>query len=186
MVSRIGRAYQGGIIMRFITASLAVSVSLILLITGSAIAEDEERGSNDSLKGKFRLSVNKTCTDTATGSTVHLYFSGVTIYDGNGHATLRERGTIFFPTPPHITFEETANLTYQVRRNGSFIREGTFTATDGSYTLTGVKQVGQIDPDGSVLNLSGAIPPVLETLSFAGGGFSQRSCGASGTEVRIR
>ena len=53
--------------MRFITASLAVSVSLILLITGSAIAEDEERGSNDSLKGKFRLSVNKTCTEPRQG-----------------------------------------------------------------------------------------------------------------------
>ena len=172
--------------MRLNGASLAFAVSLILLVTGSAIADDEGGNSNASLKGKFRLSINKTCTDTATGSLVYIYFSGVITYDGNGHATLRERGTIFFPPSSSFdTFEETANLTYQVRPNGSFTREGTFTATDGSYTLTGVKSVGQIDEDASVLNLSGVIPPVLETLSFAGGGSSVRSCGTSGTEVRI-
>jgi hypothetical protein len=165
----------------------AFTACLVLLGTGSAIADDEGGDLNAALKGKFRLSLNKTCTDTATGSLVYIYFSGVTTYDGNGHATLRERGTIFFQLDSSFdTFEETANLTYQVRRNGSFTREGTFTATDGSYTLTGVKQVGQIDADGSVLNLSGVIPPVLETLSFAGGGSSARKCGTSGTEVSIR
>jgi len=172
--------------MRFNGASLASAVSLLLLVTGSAIAADEGGNSNASLKGKFRLSINKTCTDTATGATVHLYFSGVTTYDGNGHATLTERGTIFFGGTSFLAFEETGNLTYEVKPNGSFIRTGTFTATDGSYTLTGVKQVGQIDADNSVLNLSGAIPPVLETLSFPGGGFSERYCGTSGTEVRIQ
>ena len=172
--------------MRLNGASLAVAVSLILLVTGSAIADDEGGNSNASLKGKFRLSINKTCTDSGTNSTVHIYFSGVTTYDGNGRATLRERGTIFFlPGPSFFTFEETANLTYEVKPNGSFTREGTFTATDRSYTLTGVKSVGQINADGSVLNLSGAIPPVLETLLFRGGGSSERSCGTSGTEVRI-
>lgn len=173
--------------MRHNIASLAFAVSLLVLVTGSAIAEDEGGGDlNAALKGKFRLSINKTCTDTATNSTVHIYFSGVTTYDGNGHATLTDRGTIFFGGTSYLAFEETANLTYEVKPNGSFIRKGTFTATDGSFTLTGVKQVGQIDADGSVLNLSGAIPPVLETLSFPGGGFSERFCGTSGTEVRIQ
>ncbi len=105
--------------------------------------------------------------------TVHIYFSGVTTYDGNGHATIKEGGTIFPSGTSFDTFEETANLTYQVRRNGNFTREGTLTAADGSYTVIGFKQVGQIDEDGSVLNLSGVIPPVLETLS-SGGGSSAR------------
>jgi hypothetical protein len=173
--------------MRLNGASLAFTVTLLLLFTGSAIADDEGGGDlSAALKGKFRLSINKTCTDTATGATVHLYFSGVTTYDGNGHATLTERGTIFFGGTSYLTFEETGNLTYEVKPNGSFIRKGTFTATDGSYTATGIKQVGQIDADGSILNLTGAIPPVLETLSFPGGGFSERYCGSSGTEVRIQ
>ena len=172
--------------MRLNGASLAFAVSLLLLVTGSATADDEGGSSNDSLKGKFRLSINKTCTDTVSQATVHLYFSGVTTYDGNGHAAITERGTIFFGGTFFGTFEETGDLTYEVKPNGSFIRKGTFTATDGSYTVTGVKQVGQINPDGSVLNLSGAIPPVLETLSFPGGGFTERKCGSSGTEVRIQ
>jgi hypothetical protein len=77
-------------------------------------------------------------------------------------------------------------MTYEVKRNGSFTQEGIFTATNGSYTLTGAKVVGQIDSQGSVLILSAAIPPVLETLSFSGGGSSERSCGGVGTAVRIR
>ncbi|MBH0193496.1 MAG: hypothetical protein HP492_17370, partial [Nitrospira sp.] len=84
------------------------------------------------------------------------------------------------------SFEETGDLTYTVKPNGSFTQEGTFTATDQSYTLTGPKMTGQIDAQGSVLIISAAIPPVKETLTFAGGGFSERFCAASGTAVRIR
>jgi hypothetical protein len=166
----------------------ALAVCLVLLGTGSAIAADEGGDSNASLKGKFRLSLNKSCTDTATGQTLHIYFSGVTTYDGNGHATLTERGTLLFSNSQSVvTFEETAtNLTYEVKSNGSFTQEGIFTATDNSYTYTGAKVVGQIDAQGTVLILSAAIPPVLETLSFSGGGSSERHCGASGTAVRIR
>jgi hypothetical protein len=172
--------------MRLNGASLTLAACVVALLAGTAMADDEGGNSNASLKGKFRLSINKTCTDSGTNSTVHIYFSGVTTYDGNGHATLRERGTIYFlPGPSSFSFEETANLTYEVKPNGSFTREGTFTATDGSYTLTGVKQVGQINADDSVLNISGVIPPVQETLSLTVGGSSERFCGTSGTEVRI-
>jgi hypothetical protein len=172
--------------MRHTGASLAVAASLILLALGPALAEDERGDSNASLDGRFRLTMNKTCTDTATGSTVHIYFSGVIAYDGNGIASLKERGTIFLPGPSSFPFEETATLTYDVKPNGSFIQEGTFTATDGSYTLTGVKIHGQMDSQRSVLILSAAIPPVKETLTFPGGGFTERYCGSSGTAVRIR
>lgn len=175
--------------MRLNGASLAVAACLVLLGTGSAIAAHGGGDSNGSLKGKFRLSLNKTCTDTATGDLVHIYFSGAITYDGNGHATIRERGTAFLPgfgPLTYVTFEEAADLTYEVKPNGSFTQEGIFTAIDGSYVVTGAKVVGQIDAQGSALILSAAIPPVLETLSFSGGGSSSRYCGASGTAVRIR
>ena len=162
----------------------ACVVCLVSLIAGPALADGVDP--NGLLKGKFRFTTNKTCTDTATGSTVQIYFVGTTTYDGDGHAKLTERGTIFLPGPSYATFEETADLRYEVKRNGSFSQEGTFTATDHSYELTGAKIVGQIDGQGSVLILGAAIPPVRETLSFAGGGFSERFCAASGTAVRIR
>lgn len=184
--SMAGRAYKGGNIMKLNGTSLAVAASLILLVTGPVLAEDDRGDSNASLRGKFRLNMVKTCTDTATGSTVHLFFNGTTVYDGNGNARLTERGTIFLPGPFQVNFEETAELTYEVKRNGSFTQEGTFTATDQSYTLTGAKIVGQIGADGSVLTLGAAIPAVKETLAFAGGGFTERFCAASGTAVRIR
>jgi hypothetical protein len=130
--------------------------------------------------------MSKTCTDTATGSTVHLHFFGTANYDGNGNATFKDRGTIFLPGPFQVSFEETAELTYEVKRNGSFTQQGTFTATDGSFTVTGAKIVGQIGADGSVLTLGAAIPAVKETLAFAGGGSTERFCAASGTAVRIR
>lgn len=172
--------------MRLNGASLAAAMCLVLLVTGVTFAAAERGDSNASLKGKFRFSLNKSCTDTATGQTLHLYLFGVNTYDGNGHVKITERGTLLFSNSQSIvTFEDKGNLTYEVKHNGSFTQEGDFTATDDSYTVTGVKIVGQIDAQGSVLILGQAIPPVLETLSFAGGGSSQRYCGASGTAVRI-
>lgn len=162
----------------------AHAVCLFVLIAGPALADGSNH--NEMLKGKYRFSTSKTCTDTATGSTVHLHFLGTTTYDGDGRAKLSERGTIFLPGPFQVSFEETAELTYEVKPNGSFTQAGTFIATDQSYTLTGAKIVGQIGADGSVLTLGAAIPAVKETLAFAGGGFSERFCAASGTAVRIR
>ena len=157
---------------------------LALLVADPALADGFNY--DEMLKGKYRISMSKTCTDTATGSTVHLHFLGTTTYDGNGHAKLTERGTIFLPGPSQVSFEETAQLTYEVKPNGSFTQEGTFTAMDQSYTLTGAKMAGQIGADGSVLTLGAAIPAVKETLAFPGGGFTERFCAASGTAVRIR
>ncbi|MBH0186477.1 MAG: hypothetical protein HP477_13975 [Nitrospira sp.] len=165
--------------------TFACSACLVLFVAGPGLADDERGDSNASLKGKYRFSMSKTCTDTATGSTVQLHFFGTANYDGNGNTTFKDRGTVFLPGPTQLSFEETAELTYAVKRNGSFTQQGTFTATDGSFTVTGAKIVGQIGADGSVLTLGAAIPAVKETLAFAGGGFTERFCAASGTAVRI-
>lgn len=160
------------------------AVGLVMLVTGPALADGSNH--NEMLKGKYRFNTSKTCTDASTGAIVHIHFFGTTTYDGDGHAKLTERGTVFLPGPFQVSFEETAELTYEVKRNGSFSQEGAFIATDGSTTATGAKIVGQIGAEGSVLILSHAIPAVKETLSFANGGYTERFCAASGTAVRIR
>ena len=55
----------------------------------------------------------------------------------------------------------------------------------GEWTLTGVKWVGQIGAHGSVLIISGAIPPQLSI--FTSGGVSyERIGGFTATAVRLR
>ena len=152
--------------MRFTGASLAVAACLVLLGTGSAIAADEPGNFNASLKGAYR-----TFSSAANvGSTTHLYFTGVMTYDGKGHATWAGRGTVIESTATEaFSFGETGVLTYEVKRDGSFTQEGTFTSNPvGDYVITGVKWVGQIGIGGSILVLIGAIPP--EPAIFTGGG----------------
>lgn len=195
--------------MRIQHASLAVSTCLVLLVTGSAIADD-----NGLLKGKFRLTLEKSCADVpdgfnvggspdfpiwfarGIGNPVTLYFFGVATYDGNGHATISERGT-FISAGPYsqgqfvvTAFVEKGDLTYEVNPNGRFTEKGVYTATDGSFRVTGVKHVGQIEAQGSVLIYGAAIPPVVETLEFYSNGTlvgsTQRLCGVTGSAVRIQ
>jgi hypothetical protein len=170
--------------------------------------------SNDALKGTYRISINKSCADVpagftgltnppdplnfiiqanGVGSTPNLYFTGVQTYDGNGNVTTTERGMMISPGPyfqgafAAAVFEETCTWTYMVNPDGSFTQLLiSCTANDGSYTVTGGKTVGQIEGGGSVLNLSAAIPPVLETIVFTAGGSSKRICGEVGTAVRFK
>jgi hypothetical protein len=165
---------------------LALTACLATLLTLSALAEDNHSDSASSLTGTFRFSIVKTCTDSTIGSTAHFYITGTIIYDGHGSAQLTQQGTLVLPGPTSTSFEETAELTYAVKPNGSFSQEGTFRAVDRSYTLTGVKMNGHIDPYGSVLIFSAAIPPEKETVTMPGRGSSEYLCGASGTAVRIR
>lgn len=155
---------------------------LVLLGTGSAIANDEHGHHNASLKGTYRIftSVNN------VGSTATLKFIGVITYDGKGHARMADRGTIIDSNAgTAISFEETGEFTYKVKHDGSFTQEGTFTSNPvGDYVITGVKWVGQIGAQGSILILSGAIPP--EPSIFMSGGFSSVRFGVvTGTAVRI-
>lgn len=165
---------------------VAIPIALVLLLNGSAGAQDDRGESTASLKGTFRFSMVKTCTDIVMGSTTHLYFNGTLVYDGSGSAKLTQQGTLVLPGSTSSSFEETAELTYLLKPNGSFVQEGTFSAADHSYTITGVRMLGQIDTQGSVMMLSGPIPPEKETVTTPGGGVSQYFCGASGTAVRIR
>jgi hypothetical protein len=173
--------------MRTLTCTvLALTACLATLPTWSALAADNHSDSASSLTGAFRFSIVKTCTDSTIGSTAHFYTVGTIIYDGHGSAQLTQQGTLVLPGPTSTSFEETAELTYVVKPNGSFSQEGTFREVDRSYTLTGVKMNGHIDSHGSVLIFSAAIPPEKETAIMPGRGSSEYLCGASGTAVRIR
>lgn len=61
---------------------LALTACLATFPTLSALAEDTYSESATSLKGTFRFSMVKTCTDNATGSTAHFYIDGTIVYDG--------------------------------------------------------------------------------------------------------
>ena len=173
--------------MQGISSNLvAMTVGLVLLVTGAVQAQDDGRESNASLRGTFRFSTVKTCTDAVIGSTTHFYFNGTIIYDGTGSAKLTQRGTLVLPGSTSVSFEETADLTYVLKPNGSLVQEGTFVAADRSYTVTGVRMVGQIDAQGTMVMLSGPIPPEQETVTTAGGVISQYFCGASGTAILMR
>ncbi len=168
--------------MRLNGASLAVAACLVLLGTGLAVAADEPGNYNASLNGTYRIftSLNN------VGSTATLKFIGVIRYDGKGHARMADSGTVIDSnnvTAP--SFEETGVFSYEVKRDGSFTQEGTFTSNPvGDYVITGVKWVGQIGAQGSILILSGAIPPGPQI--FTSGGVSSVRFGVmTGTAVRI-
>ncbi len=163
----------------------AMAIGFVLLVTGTAQAEEDRGESTASLKGTFRFSTVKTCTDAVIGVTTHFYFNGTIVYDGTGSAKLTQQGTLILPGSTSQSFEEIAELTYHVKSNGRFVQEGTFIASDHSYTVSGVRVIGQIDAQGSVVMLSGPVPPEKETITISGGGVSQHICGASGTAVRI-
>jgi hypothetical protein len=189
---------------RFI--AYAFTVCLVVLSAGSAMAFDERGNPNELLKGKYRFSQNNTCaivlgpggfTDQLVtlgdGFPAWLYLTGVATYDGIGTVTVKDHG-IFIggpgPSPfsqgnqPVSTFADNCSGTYEVNpQDRSFIQKMSCTATDGSYTLTGIKFKGQIDPEGSVLTMSSA-EPVIQTA--VGNGFAnKRICGAHVTSVRM-
>ena len=173
--------------MRKLTCiALALAANLSTLPIGSAMAQDIRNESTASLKGTFRFTVAKTCTDSVLGSTLHFYFNGTIAYDGHGAAHLTQTGTLVLASPTLTAFEETAALTYAVKPNGSFTQEGTFRAVDESYALVGTRMTGYIDPHGAVLIFNSVIPPEKETMKIPGGGVSEFLCGASGTAVRVR
>lgn len=191
-------------------SSLTLAACLVSLLAGSAMADDDERRNpNAFLKGTYRTSGNQSCADVplgftdppdrlanGEGNTPNFYFTGVSIYDGKGTVMTTQRGILIVPGPyiqgsnTVFSFEETCNLTYAVKRDGSFTQEGDCTATDGSVKVTGFKSVGQIGAGGSVLNISSVLPPEVVTLEFFDNhgtlaGSTQRLCGFVGTAVRI-
>jgi hypothetical protein len=160
----------------------AFAAYLVLLGTGVAIANDEHGNYNASLNGTYRIftSLNN------VGSTATLKFIGVITYDGKGRAWMADRGTIIDSTAGTASsFEETGEFTYKVKHDGSFTQEVTFTSKPvGDYVITGVNWVGQIGAQGSILILSGAIPPGPQIFT-SGGASSVRYGVVTGTAVRI-
>jgi len=145
----------------------AFAVCLVLLGTGSAIADDGSGYSNASLNGRYRIFSNA----SSDGSTAHTYFIGVITYDGRGHARMVDRGTTIDSTNSAApsSFEETGTFEYRVKRDGSFTQSGFFEGNPpASYLITNVQYVGQIGAQGSILILSAAIP--LQPTTFTSGG----------------
>lgn len=165
---------------------LALAATFSTLPIGSSMAQDTRNESTASLKGTFRFTAVKSCTSNVVSSPLHFYFAGTIDYDGHGTARLTQQGTLVLPDPSLTSFEETAELTYAMKPNGSFTQEGTFRAVDQSYTLTSAKMIGHMDPHGSVLIFHAASPAEKETVKTPGGGILEYLCGASGTAVRIR
>jgi hypothetical protein len=132
--------------MRLNSTSLAVATCLILLVAGSACAEDV--GSiNALLKGTYQYTMTVSCSSSGAftalpdlqpvggggGSTAHT--NGVLTYDGLGNVTVNQRGILINPGPysfgepatvgPIVWERQQCNWRYRV--NG----DRTFTQGDG-------------------------------------------------------
>ncbi len=174
--------------------------SLVSLVAGSALADDVNP--NTLLQGKYWFSQHLTCavaegfTDppfqaTGSGSTQHIYWTGTTIYDGNGHAKGKGEGIVILPGPyiqgsgTHFTFEqENCTWTYRVHRNGRFDQRGSCSDAGGTYTLTNIKYSGRIGVMGEVL-IFAQVEPRVETLMITNGPTLYRICGRHSTAVRV-
>ncbi|HKQ36311.1 MAG TPA: hypothetical protein VJT11_13490 [Nitrospiraceae bacterium] len=171
-------------------ALLTLAAGVFTLVTGSALADTDSGNFNFFLKGKYRENASIDCATGATSDEIgtsslpiHVSFTGVVSYDGNGNVTVAEHGIVIGAGQPG-TFDENCIGTYSVNRNGSFSRESKCTATDNSYTLSGIKWKGQIGEEGMVLSMSQA-ERVEQTL--VGPGLNiKRICGGVSTQVRIQ
>lgn len=174
---------------RFI--AYAFTVCLVMLLTGSAMADDERGDFNAFLKGKYQHSGSISCVtgDTpdsiGSGPPQHITFTGITIYDGHGTATVKEHGIVSSGIPS--SFEDTCSGKYEVNRNGSIRRESTCMGAGGSYKLSGIRWKGQVGVEGAVVNLSSAelVVQKLEVPAESPTFTQYRICGGLETEVRI-
>ena len=165
----------------------------VSLVTGSAMADDGSGNFNAFLKGKYRHSGSISCATGETpesignGPTQHITFTGVTVYDGKGTATVKEHGIVVGSGHP-LAFEDDCQGTYEVNSNGRIRRESTCTGVGGSYQLSGIRWKGQIGVEGSVVSLSSAELAVqkLEAPAEFPSFTQYRICGGLETEVRIQ
>ena len=176
--------------MAFKGALLTLAAGIFTLVTGSALADTDSGNFNMFLKGKYRESGSIDCAtgptsvEIGSGSPIHISFTGVVTYAGNGQATTTsERGVIIGSGGQPSAFENDCFWTYSVNRNGSFSREGTCSAP--GFTLSGLKWKGQIGEEGTVLSLSMS-ELAEQTLVITGGSTIKRICGGVSTEVRVQ
>ena len=169
----------------------AFAACLVSLLAGTAMADDGSGNFNAFLKGKYRHSGSISCAtgDTpesiGSGPPQHITFTGITIYDGNGTATVKEHGIVSSGIPS--SFEDDCSGTYEVNGNGSIRRASTCTGAGGSYKLSGIRWKGQIGVEGSVVDLSSAelVVQKLEVPAQSPTFTRYRICGGLETEVRI-
>ena len=172
----------------------AFAACLVSLLAGTVMADDGNGNSNVFLKGKYRHSGSISCAtgDTpesiGSGPLQHITFTGITIYDGRGTATVKERGIIVSSSIPPSSFEDDCSGPYHVNRNGSIRRESICTGADGSYKLSGIRWKGQLGVEGSVVDLSSAelVVQKLEAPAEYPTFTQYRICGGLETEVRIQ
>ena len=170
----------------------AFAVCLVSLLAGTVMADDGSGNFNAFLKGKYRHSGSISCAtgDTpesiGSGPPQHITFTGITIYDGNGTATVKEHGIVSSGIPS--SFEDDCSGTYEVNGNGSIRRASTCTGAGGSYKLSGIRWKGQIGVEGSVVELSSAelVVQKLEAPAVSPTFTLYRICGGLETEVRIQ
>jgi hypothetical protein len=182
--------------------------SVLSVLSGSmaaAQAEDTEGG----LRGKFRFTANGACTESTGGFSprpwlqplgsvvvLHESYSGTMVFDGRGGATESVRGMTmfdgpFFPNNSAVgTFVSTCAFTYSMIDDLSFVLQGSCNGTlpDGaaagqSFSLTGVRLVGQISRDGDMIVLSGGEPAEQE-ITLSGGYTAKRYCIENATLLR--
>ena len=164
---------------------------LVSLLAGPVMADDGSGHFNAFLQGKYQHSGSISCAtgDTpesiGSGPPQHITFTGVTIYDGHGTATVKEHGILSSGIPS--SFKDDCSGKYEVNRNGSIRRESTCTGDGGSYKLSGIRWKGQIGVESSVVSLSSAelVVQKLEVPAEHPTFTQYRICGGLETEVRI-
>jgi hypothetical protein len=157
----------------------------------AGMAEDGGGLFNAFLKGKYQHNGSISCAtgDTpesiGSGPPQHITFTGITIYDGRGNATVKEHGIVSSGIP--VSFEDNCTGTYEVNRNGSIKRESTCIGVNGSYKLSGIRWAGQVNSDYLVVSLSSAALAVQKLeVPAENPTFTQyRICGGLETEVRL-
>ena len=170
----------------------AFAACLVSLLAGTVTADDGSGNFNAFLKGKYRHSGSISCATGDTPESIgsdpsqHITFTGITFYDGNGAATVKEHGIVSSGIPS--SFEDDCSGTYEVNRNGSIRRESTCTGAGGSYKLSGIRWKGQIGVEGSVVDLSSAelVVQKLEAPAVSPTFTLYRICGGLEAEVRIQ
>ena len=172
----------------------AFAACLVSLLAGIVMADDGNGNYNASLKGKYRHSGSISCAigDTpesigAGGPPALITFTGITIYDGRGIATVKEHGIVSSGIPS--SFEDDCIGPYHVNRDGSISRPSTTcTGAGGSYKISSISWKGQISVDRSVVDLSSAelVVQKLEAPAEFPTFTQYRICGGLETEVRIQ
>jgi len=196
--------------MRVTGALLAVAASLVLSVTGSAMAQAQV--SNSSLKGAYKFNQTMTCAQvfddigfgdvpdpfgvffaTGGGDTRHISLAGITIYDGKGAATTTLDGILLFSgpyglgSPAYLRFNEICDATYTANKDGSFTQTASCKDANNNppaYTISNIIIKGQLDSSGSISHSFLTGPEVQKLKLEPSGPTFSRICAGTGSALR--